>query len=88
MTRHVIKNAAGAYFTHVDIVGRKAVIETDGSGEVHAIKRPLIAPAFHAFTASQASKYGTAQDAADMMAHPHLADANAFAGCTVETTES
>ncbi|HEY1723976.1 MAG TPA: hypothetical protein VGF89_01030 [Steroidobacteraceae bacterium] len=84
MSRFVIRHPKGGLFTEVDIVGTVKSTESAGPDQDVVHRRHSLSPRFDGLHPSQASKFDTAEDATGLMAHPHLADAKAFEGCTVE----
>ena len=84
--RYAIKNAAGAYFNGSVIVGTRDSIEVDGTGNKSVHSRHVLAPTFEGH-AKDCVRYGTEQDANDMMKDEFLKDPQAFDGCTVVPIE-
>lgn len=82
--RYVIKHPSGGFFTEHAITGTVKSVEQDGASNDFVHKRPTLSPKFDAHVPQQAIKFDSEQDASDQMAHPHLEDAKAFDGCTVE----
>jgi hypothetical protein len=81
--RYVIQNAQGALYTQCEIVGNRDSIEADGQGNKFVHQRHVLKPLFTALAPIDASKFGTEQDAIDMMTHTFLEDPKAFDGCKV-----
>lgn len=76
-----IKHPKGTFYSHCDIVGTKKVIESDPSGKDVVQNRHILEPVF---STDGVSKFDTAADATEMMAHAFLQDPAAFSGCIVE----
>lgn len=81
MSRFVIRNASGMFYTGND-VPETVYVPIPGNPSV-AEPVSKLAPRFDAGLPGAALKYDTAEDARLMCAHSDLVDSQAFSGCEV-----
>lgn len=85
MSRFAIHNDKGAFYSDNRLTGIVPVPRA-GDPSMNDLVQKFV-PKFEGATIAQAIKYATEKDALEIVAHPDLSDATAFAGCQICETE-